>query len=78
MSLGIHKTSASPTLTDPNSRACQEADLYAAAWLKRAVEAQQGAGADNTRQMLRIATFSDPCTTTGDINYISTADFDST
>jgi hypothetical protein len=78
MGLGIHATSASPLLVDPNSRACRETDLYATAWLKRAVEAQQGAGADNTRQMLRVATFPDPCTTAGDINYMSTADFDST
>jgi hypothetical protein len=78
MSLGIHQTSASPILVSANDRAVRETDLYATAWLARAREAQQGAGADNTRQFLRIANFPDPCTTAGDINYISTADFDST
>jgi hypothetical protein len=78
MSLGIHATSASPLLVSANDRACRETDLYATAWLRRATEAQQGAGADNTRAMLRIVTFPDPCTTAGDINYMSTADFDST
>jgi hypothetical protein len=78
MSLGIHATSASPLLVSANDRACRETDLYATAWLARARESATGAGADNTRALLRIANFPDPCTTAGDINYMSTADFDST
>ncbi len=76
MSLGIHATSASPILVDPNSRACRETDLYATAWLKRAIAAHQSGGAVNTRKLMRIANFPDPCTVAGDINYISTAYFD--
>lgn len=66
------------SLASPSARADREADLYATAWLSRAREVQQGAGADNTRAFLRIASFPDQCTTGGDIAYVAGVDFDST
>jgi hypothetical protein len=72
------RTSASALLPSANQRAITETETYAKAWLSRAVEAQQGAGADNTRALLRIVGFPDPCTDRGTFEYFSNVDFDST
>jgi hypothetical protein len=61
----IERVSASPILQTPNDKAVQEGNLYATAYLMRAVHS----GADSSRILSNTVAFPSPCTTEFDIAY---------